>query len=54
MEGCCSNKARVGREAPQFSADGYSGAKGFGRYSLSDSRGKWVVLFFYPGDFTYV
>jgi alkyl hydroperoxide reductase subunit AhpC len=26
----------------------------FGNIKLSDYRGQWVVLCFYPGDFTFV
>ena len=45
--------ARVGKEAPDFVAPAYF-AGGFKDYKLSDYRGKWVLLCFYPGDFTYV
>ncbi len=51
---CCSTKVRVGQAAPLFTADGYCGKNGFKKFSLEDYRGKWVLLFFYPGDFTYV
>ncbi|MDR2137065.1 MAG: peroxiredoxin [Synergistaceae bacterium] len=45
----------VGEEAPGFSVEGFSAKdKDFREYVLSDFRGKWVLLFFYPGDFTYV
>lgn len=30
------------------------GKEGFGTCSLSDSKGKWLVLFFYPRDFTFI
>lgn len=30
------------------------GSEEFARVSLSDYRGKWVILFFYPRDFTFV
>ena len=43
----------VGREAPDFEANGFQGGK-FATFKLSDYRGKWVVLCFYPGDFTFV
>ncbi len=43
----------VGQEAPDFSAPGYQQGK-FINVKLSDFRGKWVVLCFYPGDFTFV
>ena len=43
----------VGKEAPGFTAQAYiEGA--FKPVSLSDFAGKWVVLCFYPGDFTFV
>lgn len=43
----------VGKEAPDFEASGFHEGK-FGKFKLSDYSGKWVVLCFYPGDFTYV
>ena len=45
--------ARVGREAPDFEAAAYIDG-GFKNVKLSDYRGKWVTLCFYPGDFTFV
>jgi len=45
--------ARVGREAPDFEATVFQDG-GFKNMKLSDSRGKWIVLCFYPGDFTFV
>ena len=39
--------------APPFTLDGTS-AGVVRRFSLADFRGKWVVLFFYPADFTFV
>jgi len=45
--------ARVGQKAPDFTAPSYY--KGtFTPVSLSDLAGKWVLLCFYPGDFTFV
>lgn len=44
---------RVGRKAPDFVAPGYHKGK-FGQFKLSDYLGKWVLLCFYPGDFTFV
>jgi peroxiredoxin (alkyl hydroperoxide reductase subunit C) len=44
---------RVGRKAPDFEAPAYQDGK-FGQVKLSDYFGKWVVLCFYPGDFTFV
>ena len=46
--------ARVGKAAPDFEAPAYIGGKGFKNVKLSDYRGQWVVLCFYPGDFTFV
>ena len=44
---------RVGEKAPEFTLDGV--VKGdFKTISLKDYRGKWLVLFFYPLDFTFV
>jgi alkyl hydroperoxide reductase subunit AhpC len=45
--------ARVGKPAPDFEASAYVDG-GFKNIKLSDYRGKWVVLCFYPGDFTFV
>ncbi len=47
-------QARVGREAIDFEANAYLEGKGFVPVKLSDYRGKWIVLCFYPGDFTFV
>jgi hypothetical protein len=46
--------ARVGKEAPDFEASAYVQGKGFENVKLSGYRGKWVLLCFYPGDFTFV
>ena len=43
----------VGQKAPDFVAPGYQEGK-FIHVNLSDYLGKWVVLCFYPGDFTFV
>lgn len=43
----------VGQKAPDFMAPGYEQGK-FVNVKLSDYLGKWVVLCFYPGDFTFV
>jgi peroxiredoxin (alkyl hydroperoxide reductase subunit C) len=45
--------ARVGKPAPDFEANAYLGG-GFKQVKLSDYKGQWVVLCFYPGDFTFV
>jgi peroxiredoxin (alkyl hydroperoxide reductase subunit C) len=54
MENCCEI-ARIGKEAPLFTVQGFDAVNEcFETYSLQDYRGKYVLLFFYPGDFTYV
>ena len=45
--------ARVGKEAPDFEASAHFEG-GFKNIRLSDYKGKWIVLCFYPGDFTFV
>ncbi len=44
---------KVGRKAPDFEAPAYHQGK-FTSFKLSDHLGKWVLLCFYPGDFTFV
>ncbi len=44
---------KVGHKAPDFTAPAYFRGK-FVQVKLSDYLGKWVVLCFYPGDFTFV
>ena len=45
--------ARVGQKAPDFTAPSYYRGS-FTPITLSDFAGKWVLLCFYPGDFTFV
>jgi len=45
--------AHVGGKAPAFECDALVGTE-FKTVKLSDYTGKWVVLFFYPLDFTFV
>jgi peroxiredoxin (alkyl hydroperoxide reductase subunit C) len=44
---------RPGLAAPDFEAQAYANGA-FQKVKLSDYKGKWVVLFFYPADFTFV
>jgi hypothetical protein len=44
---------KVGKAAPDFTASAYYNGK-FMNISLSEYKGKWVLLCFYPGDFTFV
>jgi len=45
---------QVGSKAPGFSLEAVTPDGAFKPISLTDYRGKWVVLFFYPLDFTFV
>ena len=45
--------AKVGKPAPDFEANAFIDG-GFKNIRLSDYKGQWVVLCFYPGDFTFV
>jgi Peroxiredoxin len=44
---------KVGQKAPDFQAPAFHEGK-FKQIKLSEYLGKWVVLCFYPGDFTFV
>jgi lipoyl-dependent peroxiredoxin subunit C len=51
--------AQVGRLAPDFSIQAYdrtrdNSGEQFKQVNLSDYAGKWVFLYFYPLDFTFV
>lgn len=46
--------ALVGKKAPEFTEEAVVGSGEFKKVSLSDYKGKWVVLFFYPLDFTFI
>jgi peroxiredoxin (alkyl hydroperoxide reductase subunit C) len=48
-------QARVGFPAPDFTMKTTQDLERLtSRASLADYRGKWLVLFFYPADFTFV
>ncbi len=47
------NMIKVGQKMPEFTAAAYHKGK-FVNVKLSDYLGKWIVLCFYPGDFTFV
>ena len=47
--------AQVMQPAPDFALQGYDRTSdSFKDYKLEDFKGKWVCLFFYPLDFTFV
>ncbi len=43
----------VGNQAIDFEANAYFEGE-FKNFKLSDFKGKWILLCFYPGDFTFV
>ncbi len=45
---------QIGKPAPNFSGTAVTADKEFAEIKLENYRGKWVVLFFYPLDFTFV
>jgi peroxiredoxin (alkyl hydroperoxide reductase subunit C) len=45
--------ARVGKPAPEFQTKAYVQGE-IKDVSILAYRGKWVMLYFYPGDFTFV
>jgi peroxiredoxin (alkyl hydroperoxide reductase subunit C) len=45
--------AQVGKPAPDFEVNAFVDG-GFENIKLSDYKGQWIVLCFYPGDFTFV
>src|SRR5689334_10303258 len=44
----------VTKEAPDFTSEAVMPDNTFGEITLSNYRGKYVILFFYPLDFTFV
>ncbi len=44
---------KIGQPAPDFTMEGVMG-KEFTKVSLSDYKGKWVVFYFWPLDFTFI
>jgi peroxiredoxin (alkyl hydroperoxide reductase subunit C) len=44
---------QIGEKAPDFKAEAYYRGK-IKEIQLSHYRGQWVVLLFYPADFTFV
>ncbi|MCL4512711.1 MAG: redoxin domain-containing protein, partial [Candidatus Eremiobacteraeota bacterium] len=46
------NGLQVGQPAPKWHMQGITPEGKFQEFSLKDMKGKWVVMFFYPLDFT--
>jgi hypothetical protein len=53
LKGGTSMSAQVGKPAPDFEATAFVDGE-FKNVKLSEFLGRWVVLCFYPGDFTFV
>jgi len=51
---CCDQMAWVGETVPDVKIQALMPDGSFKDMKLSDYRGKWLVLFFYPLDFTFV
>jgi peroxiredoxin 2/4 len=47
------SQLRVGDNAPGFKVKGILRGQ-VAEYSLSSFKGKWLILFFYPADFTFI
>ncbi len=54
-EGCCHGPetATINHKVAEFTAQAYHQDQ-VKTIKLSDYKGKWVILFFYPADFTFV
>ena len=48
------NNRLVGKAAPDFCMEAVMPSGEFGTLRLSDYQGKWLILFFYPRDFTFI
>lgn len=46
-------KPMIGAKAPDFTAPAFQNGQ-FGQVDFSDYLGKWMVICFYPADFTFV
>ena len=44
---------KIGQEAPNFETEAFHNDK-VEKIKLEDYKGKWVVMFFYPADFTFI
>lgn len=44
---------RIGKPAPDFETSAFDQGE-IRKVKLADYRGQWVILYFYPGDFTFV
>lgn len=44
---------QIGKVVPDFTVPAYHNGE-FTEVSIKEYRGRWVLLCFYPGDFTFV
>lgn len=51
---CATMSGIIGHPAPAFNVEALLPDGSFKHVSLEDYKGKWLVLFFYPLDFTFV
>ena len=51
---CCKEIARIGQPAPDFEGEAVMPTLEFEKIKLADFKGRWLVLFSYPLDFTFV
>lgn len=51
--GNCEMKIAIGKPVETFSCDAFHNEE-IKKVALTDYKGKWVVVFFYPADFTFV
>ncbi len=54
MSVAMDNSLQVGQKVPDFAAQAFLADGSFKEVKLADYKGKWLVLFFYPLDFTFV
>jgi|SRR3989338_1789236 len=47
------NLVRIGQAIPDFNLEAFQHEK-IKKIKLSDYRGQWLILFFYPADFTFI
>ena len=53
IDTCCTKTAQINQEIPDFESDVFHNEE-FRKIKLSNYRGKWLVLVFYPADFTFI
>ena len=44
---------KIGQKVQDFTLDAYQNER-FSKFTLSEQKGKWLVVIFYPADFTFV